>query len=81
MTAKTQKVLEFLFENYHQQVIDGIQIFNIRNIVGDRMIRVYEDEHVALDYCEDYDYFEIFGLTDEEFRDLDSALTTKEELL
>ena len=81
MTAKTQKVLQFLFENYHQHIIDGIQIFNSRNTVGDKMTRIYEDEYVSLDFCENYDYFEIFGLTDEEFRELDSALTSKEELL
>ena len=48
----------------------GKQVFNTRNLVGDRMITIYNKNGIQVDYCEDYDYLEIFGLTQEEFNSL-----------
>lgn len=31
------------------------------------MITIYDSNGVVIDYCPDYDYIEIFGLTDDEF--------------
>lgn len=45
-------------------------LFNTRNVVGDKMINLYKSKDVQLDICFDFDYFEVFGLTDEEFKDL-----------
>lgn len=38
-------------------------IFFTRNLVGDIMENIYEDENVSCDICRYYGYFEIFGLT------------------
>lgn len=62
---KIDKLKIFLQENYPNE-----QAFNTRNIIGDYMETVYDEDGIVVDYCYDYDYIEIFGLTDEEFEDL-----------
>lgn len=34
------------------------------------MVTVYNEDGIMVDYCYDYEYIEIFGLTDVEFEDL-----------
>ena len=48
----------------------GTQVFNTRNLVGDSMETIYKQNKIQVDYCKDYDYLEIFGLTQEEFKSL-----------
>lgn len=64
MTEKTRidKIIEFINKNYDKD----IQIFYTRNIFGDPMMCVYNEDNVVIDECCDYYYLEIFGLTDEE---------------
>lgn len=62
---KIDKLKRFLQENYPNE-----QAFNTRNIVGDSMETVYDEDEIIVDYCYYYSYIEIFGLTDEEFEDL-----------
>lgn len=57
-----KKLKKFLSENYA-----GTQAFNTRNIVGDYMVNVYDEDGIEVDYAPGYDYVEIFGLSDEEF--------------
>lgn len=45
-------------------------LFNSRNVVGDKMTNLYKSKDMQLDICFDFEYFEVFGLTDEEFKDL-----------
>ena len=45
-------------------------IFNTRNIVGDPMSNLYSENGLAVDICYGYSYFEVFGLTKEEFAEL-----------
>ena len=42
------------------------QFFNTPNTAGDQMTEVYEDEGIKCLYS-GYGYFEVFGLTDDEF--------------
>lgn len=46
-------------------------IFNSRNIVGDQMDTIYDDGELQIDICYYYSYFEVFGLSCEEFRELE----------
>ena len=64
MTEKVKKVKKFL----EKENIDGMQTFFTRNIVGDPMVRIYSDNtnNVFIDICYEYDYLEIFGLTEQE---------------
>ena len=62
---KIDKLKKFLQENY-----PNIQAFNTRNIIGDYMENVYDEDNIQVDYAPEYGYIEIFGLTDEEFEEL-----------
>ena len=42
------------------------QIFFTRNIVGDEMETIYNEDGVIVDVCYGWGYLEIFGLTEEE---------------
>ena len=46
-------------------------IFSTRNIAGDCMHNIYDDGEVAIDICYFWEYFEVFGLTDEEFSEVE----------
>ena len=59
---KIEKLKKFLQENY-----PNIQAFNSNNVSGDFMINVYDEDEIEVDYCDDWEYIEIFGLTDKEF--------------
>lgn len=41
-------------------------LFFDRNWVGDPMSTIWEEDGVTIDICYDYEYFEVFGLTEEE---------------
>ena len=46
-------------------------IFDCRNLVGDEMTNIYEDGSITIDICYFWEYFEVFGLTREEFAELE----------
>ena len=62
---KIDKLKKFLQENY-----PNIQAFNTKNIVGDYMVEVYNEDGITVDYCEYWEYIEIFGLTEKQFESL-----------
>lgn len=45
-------------------------IFDTRNILGDFMRTIFNEDGLTIDVCDDWGYFEVFGLTDEEFLEL-----------
>ena len=45
-------------------------IYDCRNWVGDPMTNVYDDGEISVDICYGHEYFEVFGLSDDEFREL-----------
>lgn len=48
-----------------------IQAFTTKNIVGDYMNTIYDKDGIQVDYTPRYEYIEIFGLTDEEYKELE----------
>ena len=46
-------------------------IFDTRNIVGDTMETLYDSDGLTIDICYFWRYFEVFGLTKEEFEILE----------
>lgn len=48
-----------------------IQAFTTKNIVGDYMETIYNKDGIQVDYAPGYGYIEIFGLTDEEYEELE----------
>ena len=69
-TERVKKLIKWVKENGYE----GMQTFNCRNIAGDRMETVYEADGITVDYCEGWEYFEIFGLASEEYESLRSTL-------
>lgn len=45
-------------------------LFFTRNLVGDPMSTIWEEDGVTIDICYEYEYFEVFGLTEEEENEL-----------
>lgn len=63
--SKLDKVKEIIKENY---VSCGL--FFTRNLVGDRMATIYNEDGITVDICYGYDYFEVFGLDKKEQEEL-----------
>ena len=45
-------------------------LFFTPNWVGDPMSTIWEEDGVTIDICYEYEYFEVFGLTEEEENEL-----------
>ena len=45
-------------------------LYDTRNIVGDPMTTLYSDDGLIIDICYRYAYFEVFGLSSDEFDEL-----------
>lgn len=45
-------------------------IFNTKNTVNDPMVNLYNKDGLKVDICYYWEYFEVFGLTSEEFNEL-----------
>lgn len=67
---KIEKLREFLVNNGYK----GKQTFDSRNVAGDLMATIYEEDGITVDECHYYDYLEIFGLTEEEYLGLRDIL-------
>ena len=46
-------------------------IYNSRNLIGDQMYTIYDDGELQIDICYYYSYFEVFGLSCAEFKELE----------
>ena len=71
---KINKVAEFL----NNGEVKFAQVFNSRNTVNDYMKNVYFADGIMVDYCEDWDYIEVFGLTEDEFNLLKTMLIIRD---
>lgn len=65
---KLEKAKEIIKNNYNSA---NCGIYNTRNIVGDLMYTIYDEDGLTIDICYSYSYFEVFGLTDKEFKELE----------
>ncbi len=64
---KLEKAKEIIKEYYKE---GDCGIYDSRNIVGDWMTSIYNDNGLAIDICYSWNYFEVFGLSDDEFAEL-----------
>lgn len=46
-------------------------IYNTRNIAGDSMTTIFDEDGLQIDICYNWEYFEVFGLNREEFQELE----------
>ena len=67
-SEKVKKVKEVIKEHISSA---RCGIFDCGNIVGDGMTNIYDDGDVQIDICYSWEYFEVFGLTDEEFSEVE----------
>lgn len=74
--SNLKKAKEIVKEYYK---IANCGIFNSRNCVGDDIATIYEDEDLEIDVCYYYSYFEVFGLSDAEFEELEKYYDSLEE--
>lgn len=66
---KLEIAKKIIFKNYSYAKCG---IFNTRNLVGDGMTNIYDDDGLIIDVCYYYEYFEVFGLSDDEFDELEN---------
>jgi len=66
--SNLEKAKEVIKEYYNEA---DCGIFDSRNLVGDSMTTIYEGEGLTIDICHYYSYFEVFGLSDAEFEELE----------
>lgn len=64
---KLEIAKQIIKENY--QIAD-CGLYNCRNLVGDPMTTIYNENGLTIDICYYYSYFEVFGLSNEEFEEL-----------
>ena len=64
---RLEKAKEIIKENFS---LYDCGLFNTRNLVGDPMSTIYDEDGLTIDVCCRYSYFEVFGLTDKEFEEL-----------
>lgn len=67
-TSNLEKAKEIVKENYRYA---DCGLFNTRNILGDRMVTIYKGEGLTVDICFYYSYFEVFGLSNADFKELE----------
>lgn len=68
MKDKLEIAKSVIKENYKDA---DCGIFDCRNLVGDSMSTIYDEDGLQIDICYRYSYFEVFGLTDNEFAELE----------
>jgi hypothetical protein len=68
MNDKLEIAKKVIKENYKDA---DCGIFDCRNLVGDSMTTIYDEDGLQIDICYWYSYFEVFGLTDKEFEELE----------
>jgi hypothetical protein len=68
MMTNLEKAKKIIRENFSQAECG---IYNTHNVSGDLMGTIYDENGLRIDICVYYGYFEVFGLTDEEFEELE----------
>ena len=65
---KLEKAKEIIKKNFRY---GDCGLFKSRNVLGDPMHNIYNADGIKIDICFNYGYFEVFGLTNEEFKELE----------
>ena len=66
-TKRIDKVKNVIRNRYSDAMFG---LFFTRNLAGDHMLTIWEEDGVTIDICYEYEYFEVFGLTEEEENEL-----------
>lgn len=52
-------------------------MFDTPNIAGDFMVPIYKKDDISVFFAPEYDYIEIFGISDEEFERVEKEVNRK----
>ena len=74
--SNLEKAKEIIKANYRNA---NCGIYDCRNFVGDTMTTIYESEGLTIDVCYHYSYFEVFGLSNAEFEELEKYYNSLKE--
>lgn len=66
--TKLDRAKQVIRDNYREA---RCGIYDCRNLVGDPMQTIYYDGDLQIDICYYYMYFEVFGLSGEDFAKLE----------
>ena len=66
--AKVDLVKNIIKENIKDATCG---IYFTRNLAGDRMNTLLNGDQIQIDICYEYQYFEVFGLTDREQKEIE----------
>lgn len=69
MTKAVEKVKAVIAHNIEDALYG---IFDCRNIIGDPMETIYDENGVRIEVCRNWGYFEVFGLSEQEFGEVES---------
>ena len=78
--SNLKKAKEIVKEYYS---VANCGIFSNRNFIGDVMNTIYKGEGLMIDICYSHAYFEVFGLSDADFKELKTyyhSLGRKQEI-
>lgn len=75
MTDKLEKAKRII-DQYYDRASCGI--FDCKGWGGDDMFTVYENDGLVIDICFYHQYFEVFGLSEDEFLELEKYYNDKE---
>ena len=67
-TMARMDIVKKIIKDRYQHADCGL--FFTRNVVGDPMTTIWDEDGVTIDICYRYSYFEVFGLTGEEENEL-----------
>ena len=70
---RIENLIVFLKENFEK----GIQMFDTPNIAGDFKEPIYKKHDISVFIAPEYDYIEIFGISDEEFERVEKEVNRK----
>lgn len=65
--TKLERAKKIIEENINDA---SLGIFDCGNLAGDWMVDLNDDDDFKVKICYDYEYFEVFGLSDSEFEEL-----------
>jgi hypothetical protein len=75
MNDKLEKAKQII-DQYYARAPHGI--FDCKGWAGDDMYTIYSSDGLVIDICYDYEYFEVFGLSEDEFIELETYYNNKE---
>ena len=67
MATKLEKAKEIVKANYKDA---SYGIFETRNLVGDTIETLYNEDGLTIDICRGWEYLEVFGLEADDFAEL-----------